>query len=257
MTRYLAFAALAMVVAGPANADTLDVAAEKYRPSMVEYIDHAFDGAKILRERVAAHDLAGAKQAWIAARTGWESAEVFTSGFVPDLDSKIDAWPNAQTGFHAIEAKLFGAGSTDVGDETDLLVYYLADLDIKIHDVRLNAQGLFNGVARLAYEIGSNKADGGESRYSGTSLADMRNNAAGIETAYRLIFADALVAADPALARAAQEQIVTLRTQLDVPDLTKIDPTKLRAASEGLVVTLQNAAPKLGLRAPTLEDLVE
>src|ERR1700733_3070928 len=63
MTRYLAFAALAMVVAAPADADTLDAAAEKYRPSMIEYIDQAFDDAKILREGVAAHDLAGAKRA--------------------------------------------------------------------------------------------------------------------------------------------------------------------------------------------------
>ena len=39
-----------------------------------------------------------------------ERSEVFTSGFVPELDSQIDAWPDATTGFHAIEAKLFGAG---------------------------------------------------------------------------------------------------------------------------------------------------
>jgi hypothetical protein len=38
-------------------------------------------------------------------------SEVFTSGFVPELDSQIDAVPDATTGFHAIEAKLFGANA--------------------------------------------------------------------------------------------------------------------------------------------------
>jgi hypothetical protein len=28
---------------------------------------------------------------------------VFTSGFVPELDQQIDAWPNASHGFHAID----------------------------------------------------------------------------------------------------------------------------------------------------------
>ncbi len=56
---------------------------------------------------------------------------------------------------------------------------HLADLDVKVHYTPFNAQGLLNGTARLAYEVGENKADGGESRFSGTSLDDMRNNVVG------------------------------------------------------------------------------
>ena len=107
---------------------------------------------------------------------GWEKAEVFISGFVSDLDEDIDAWPNALNGFHAIEARLFGANAADVIGATDQLIYHLTDLDIKIRQIPLNSQGLLNGAARLAYEVGESKADGGESRYSGTSLDDMRNN---------------------------------------------------------------------------------
>jgi iron uptake system component EfeO len=240
-----------------ARANALDDAAERYRPFMVADIDQALAGARTLHERVVAKDLAGAQRAWIGARVGWERAEVFTAGFVSELDEMIDAWPNALTGFHAVEAKLFGAKNVDVGDETSALVYHLADLDVKIHYAPLNAQGLLNGTARLAYEVGENKADGGESRYSGTSLDDMRNNVFGIALAYKTIFAPALHDADPKLADEAQTTIDALTALVAAPDLKSLDPDRLRAKSEELVLALQSAAPKIGLAAPTLEDLTQ
>jgi iron uptake system component EfeO len=249
---------LATALAAPARAaNPLDGAAERYRPFMVADIDQALAGARTLHQRVAAKDLKGAQKAWIDARVGWERAEVFTNGFVSELDELIDAWPNARTGFHAIEAKLFGAGDVDVGDETNALVYHLADLDVKVHYTPLNAQNLLNGTARLAYEVGENKADGGESRFSGTSLNDMRNNVIGIALAYKTIFQAALQAADPKLAASTQGTIEQLTALVSVPDLKSLDPETLRNKSEDLVIALQNAAPKLGLIAPTLEDLTQ
>ena len=179
-----------------AQAEPLAEAAEHYRPIMVEQIDQSLAGARLLRERIAAGDVDGAKTAWIEARIGWERAEVFTSGFVPDLDREIDAWPNALLGFHAIEAKLFGAKRTDVQPETDALIFHLEDLDVKVHHLQLQPQRLLNGIARLTYEIGESKADGGESSFSGTSLKDMRNNVDGIELAYRTIFAGVVDSAE-------------------------------------------------------------
>src|SRR5580700_12248931 len=124
---------LALAVdARAAEAATLDAAAERYRPYAIEGIGSALAGARDLRERAAAKDLAGAKRAWLSARAGWERSEVFTAGFVPELDAKIDAWPNADSGFHAIEAKLFGAGKTDVGSDTDALVEHLNSLHDKL-----------------------------------------------------------------------------------------------------------------------------
>jgi iron uptake system component EfeO len=248
---------LAVLVSPAADAEVLGDAAERYRPYMIDEIDQALAGARTLRDRIAAKDIDGAKQAWIAARIGWERAEVFTSGFVAELDEVIDAWPNALTGFHAIEVKLFGANAWDVADETSALIYHLTDLSLKIRYTPLNAQGLLNGTARLAYEVGESKADGGESRYSGTSLDDMRNNLAGIELAYHVIFAAAIEAADPKLAQAMQATIDELATLLAVDGLKRLEPAKLRAKSEELVVLLQTAAPKIGLNAPTLEDLVQ
>jgi len=224
---------------------------------MTEQIDQSLAGARLLRERIAVGDLEGAKTAWVDARIGWERAEVFTSGFVPDLDREIDAWPNALLGFHAIEAKLFGAQRTDVQPETDALVFHLEDLDVKVRHLQLLPQRLLNGLARLAYEIGESKVAGGESNFSGTSLNDMRNNVDGIDLAYRTIFAGAVDAGAPELAATIRQQIERLKALVAVPDLKSLQSEKLRAASEELIVMLQTAAPKVGLRAPSLEEIAE
>ncbi|KJC56714.1 hypothetical protein UP10_32700 [Bradyrhizobium sp. LTSPM299] len=238
---------------GRASATPLDDAAERYRPYMIAGIGSALAGIKDLREHVSAKDLTGAKKAWLAARAGWERSEVFTAGFVPELDRLIDAWPNADSGFHAIEAKLFGAGRTDVEGDTDMLIKHLGELHRKLPTIPLTPQGLLDGIARLAYEVGESKADGGESRISGTSLGDMRNNVVGIDFAYRTIFADALKVTDARLAKQVTERIEQLKTIVAAPDLPHVDVRALRRASEELVVALQAASVKLGLERPTLE----
>ncbi len=242
-----------VVCARTAEAGALDEAAERYRSYAVEGIGSALAGARDLRERVAAKDLAGARKAWLSARAGWERSEVFTAGFVPELDAQIDAWPNADSGFHAIEAKLFGAGRTDVEADADALVKHLDELHTRLRDMALPPQGLLDGTVRLAYEIGESKADGGESRISGTSLDDMRNNVAGVEFAYRTIFADSLNSVDSSLADSIARRIEQLKTIVAARDLPHVDVRALRRTSEELVVSLQAAAVKLGLRRPTLE----
>jgi iron uptake system component EfeO len=249
----LALVLALLACARMANAATLDEGAERYRSYAIEGIGSALAGARDLRERVAAKDLAGAKKAWLSARAGWERSEVFTAGFVPELDAAIDAWPNADSGFHAIEARLFGAGQIDVADDSEALVKNLEELHRKLRDMKLAPQGLLDGTVRLAYEVGESKADGGESRISGTSLDDMRNNVAGIEFAYRMIFADALKGADANLAGSVVTRIEQLKTIVAASDLPHIDVRKLRRVSEELVVSLQAASVKLGLRRPTLE----
>src|ERR1700721_776611 len=134
-----------------ADAAALDDAAERYRPFAIEGIGSALAGARDLRERAAAKDLTGARKAWLSARAGWERSEVFTAGFVPELDALIDAWPNADSGFHAIEKNLFGSNRTDVAGETDALVDHLHHLPIKLRDMPLTRQGLLDGTVRLAY----------------------------------------------------------------------------------------------------------
>jgi iron uptake system component EfeO len=245
---------VAIALAANASAAPLEASAEGYRRYLIEDIGEALNGARTLRERLVAADLDGAKRAWIEARIGWERSEVFTGGFVPELDQQIDAWPNASHGFHGIEVKLFGANRTDVGDELDALIAHLADLHAQIENIPLAPQRLLNGVARLAFEVGGNKADGGESRLSGTSLNDMQSNVEGIELAYRVIFSDAIEASDPRLADAARAAIERIKATVRISDLRSLDAEKLRADSEELVALLQTAAPKIGLSKPTLEE---
>jgi len=238
-----------------AEAAVPDDVVERYRPYLTEGIDQALAGARDLQSKIAAHDLAGARRAWLAARAGWERSEVFTAGFVPELDSEIDAWPNATSGFHAIEANLFGAGTTDDAGEADALVKHLSDLHDRLRSIPLTSQGLMDGAVRLAYEVGESKSDGGESRISGTSLEDMRNNVAGIEFVHRTLFAGSLNATDRELAGAIDGKIDELKLLVSVADLRRVDTPKLRRTSEELVVALQDAASRLGLRKSTLEQV--
>lgn len=238
-------------------APALDTAAERYRPELTAAVDQCLTGARTMRERIVAKDLEGAKRAWIESRVGWERSEVFTSGFTSELDAAIDAWPSAIAGFHFIEARLFGARQMDVLTATDALIFHLTDLQLKIRDTRLTGQGMLEGTAKLAYEIGESKADGGESRFSGTSLDDMRNNAHGIDAAYHLVFASELAARDPSLAAAMSAKIKQLRSQLEAGNLAQIDTDQIRTTSEDLVLALQRAAPVLGLDKPSLADLAQ
>jgi iron uptake system EfeUOB component EfeO/EfeM len=226
---------------------------EPYRSQLIADIDRSVASVQKLRASVASSDLAAAKQAWIEARVGWERSEVFTSGFAPELDRDIDAWPNGATGFHAIEAKLFGADRTDVAGEVDALLHSLSDMAMTAHNTTLTSQGLLDGLTRLAYEVGESKVDGGESRISGTSIDDMRNNVDGIELAYGTIFASAVEDRDRNLNATIQHLIDELKTMLAQRDLRQLEQERLRVLSEELVVTLQKAAPVLALAPPALE----
>jgi iron uptake system EfeUOB component EfeO/EfeM len=250
----------AIVGLGPVGAkvDTaptasFDAAIETYRLQLVADVDRSVASVERLRDSVASGDLAAAKQAWIEARVGWERAEVFTSGFAPELDRDIDAWPNGPTGFHAIEAALFGAGNTNVASQVDALLRDLMAMAGRARQTRLTPQGLLDGISRLAFEIGESKLDGGESRVSGTSLDDIRHNLEGIEQAYNTIFATAIESRDPNLCATAQREIDELKTMLTQSDLRQIDQDRLRVVSEDLVVALQTAAPEIALARPTLE----
>jgi iron uptake system component EfeO len=251
----LSIAALGAALVGttPGRAATLDDGTEQYRSHLITDVDRTLKSARTLATTAAAGDLAGAKRAWLEARVGWERSEVFTTGFVPELDRDIDAWPNGVIGFHAIEVKLFGANRTDFENEANGLVHNLSELSARVRDTPLAPQGLLDGIVRLAYEVGESKVDGGESRVSGTSLNDMRNNVDGIELAWRTIFAPMAETRDRQVDTGMRRSIEELKAMVDVGELRHVDPDRLRVATEELVLKLQNAAPLLDLKKPTLE----
>ena len=190
----------------PARRDNLSEAGRAL-PALYDRRHRPFAGrARVCCVSASLPGLRGAQKAWIDARVGWERAEVFTSGFVPDLDREIDGWPNALRAFMRSRHVCSAPNGPTSEPETDALILHLADLDVKIHHLTLTPQGLLNGTARLAYEVGESKADGGESAFSGTSLNDMRNNVDGIEHAYETIFAASLEAAIPSLRPATAQK---------------------------------------------------
>jgi iron uptake system EfeUOB component EfeO/EfeM len=253
--RWFSLAAVAIAaVPTHAKAGPLDQALVQFEPHLVDWIDESLEQAKILRDRIAAQDLPGAQHAWLAARRGWESAEVITDEAFPDLDSAIDGWPDAQAGFHAIEARLFGAHQMDVLPLADELVKNLTDFDARLRNAKLTPQNLLNGTTKLAFEVGESKADGGESQFSGNSIVEIGYNIAGIKAAYETVFAASLDTDAPNTAKETLAAIARLEQTVNVADVKTLDQDQLRQRSEELTLALRMAAPAIGLGDPNLEN---
>lgn len=247
MKRTLALVLLSIAV--PASAASLD----SFRPYAAGLVDRLVQGAEQLQEAVQKGDLEPAQTAWINARYGWERGETFYAVYFPKLDTKIDSWPDAKQGFHALEVALFKTENLDkAGDLTGALVKAIHTLQDKFADTELTKQGLMNGMAGLAFEIGSAKANGGESPFSETSLKDMQNNMISIETTYYLVFAPELSKKKPKLHKAVVNQLVKLTGALRGDDVDDINPTRVMRLSETLANQFVRAADALGLEQPVI-----
>lgn len=249
-------AASLLALSGPANADTLAKGAADYKPYAVEHIGKALKSAKELQAAIKAGDVKAAQSAWIKSRKGWEAVEPITAEFFPKLDEAIDAWPDSKQGYHAIEAALFSGKLKEIAASTDKLVADLAEFDKQLSaaSFAFEPQGLLNGAAKLAYEVGENKSKGGESPYAGTSIIDMHENVEGIEAVYELAFDATLKASDAKLAGDIHNKIEELEDLVEAKDLKSLNQPALKKAGEELAVLLQNAGPKLGLKKPSLEE---
>jgi iron uptake system component EfeO len=230
----------------------LEAAAAAFKPYFLERISHCIAIVKLMRERVAARDLPGAQQSWLAARGSWEESEVITNEFFPDLDRRIDAWPDAEQGFHAIEAKLFGAHDVQVLQATEELIDNLTEFERRLRATTLTAQGLLNGSAKLIYEIGENKAQGGESPFSGNSLAEMRVNVASVAATYERTFAPLMKKRNVSLAKAFSREMAVMQALVGARTLQELDQERLRDASESLANDLAMVGKEAGLERPNL-----
>ena len=251
MRRALLIAALIGFGGAPALAAGPD--AEAFRPYAAGLIDRLVIGTERFAATIEAGDLEAAKAAWIAARVGWERGETFLGEYFPVADEAIDDWPDAESGFHAVEPILFKGG--DVQGARALTGKLLADvrtLEAAFAGQAFDAQGLANGLAGIAFEIGDAKADGGESPFAGTSLSDMQDNLIGIEALYSLTFAPAVAEADGDLHRRIVTSTVELGEALAAPSIEVLERSLVMALSERLAGDLQDAALALGLERPIL-----
>jgi iron uptake system component EfeO len=230
----------------------LDSAAMSFKPYVLEQIDASLAATKAMRDCIAAGDLAGAQKAWLAARDGWERSEIIAAELFPDLDRAIDAWPDARKGFHAIEARLFGAHNVDALGAAEELVGNLADFERQLRATTLHAQALLNGSTRLLYEVGEDKAGGGESPFSGNSLQEIVSNAAAITATYEIVFAQSVRRKNVPLATLMAGDLARLRQLVGVPSLKQLDAAQLRDLTETLTSSFIAAGQDLGLKAPEL-----
>ena len=232
----------------------LEEAAGAFRSYVLEQVGQSLAAVRTLRDRIAMRDLEGAQRAWLAARAGWESSEVVTAEYFPDLDRAIDGWPDTDRGFHAIEARLFGAHSTDALPAADELLGNLTEFQRQLQGTTLTPQHLLNGVTRLTYEIGEDKAGGGESPFSGNSLAEIGNNVAAIAAVYHRVLAPAARVKDAKLSVRVAAEVERLRVLAAAPSLRELDQTALRELSETLTDDLAGLGEELGLEKPSLEN---
>jgi iron uptake system component EfeO len=231
---------------------SLEAAAANFKPYVLGQIDECLAAVRTLRERIAAADLAGAQRAWLAARGGWESSEVVTAEYFPDLDQAIDAWPDSQRGFHAIESRLFGAHSTDALPAADELVANVTELRRRLRTTTLTAQHLLNGAARLTYEIGENKSGGGESPFSGNSLAEIGDNVAAITAVHSRVLAPVGKEKQSRHGTPVAAELERLRALVAARSLADLDQTALRELSEALASDLIARGRQIGLNEPPL-----
>src|SRR4029079_5565133 len=247
-------AAAFLALAGTAQAQSLGDGIKAFKPFVVEHAGKALAGAKELQSAVKAGDAKAAQAAWIKSRRGWEAIETVTAEVFPDFDRKVDPWPDAKQGYHAIEAALFAGKLNEVGTATDLLVANIGAFEKKVAKARFRSQALLNGVSKLAYEIGESKSKGGASPSVATSHIDMQENVEGLEACWKLVFESVLKKRDVKLANLIHDKIETLEKLVAVDDIKTLDQHAVHVGGEELAALMQEAAPKLRLKTAKLED---
>jgi iron uptake system EfeUOB component EfeO/EfeM len=252
--RSVAAAAVLLAWSGGAQAQSLGDGAKAFKPFVVEHAGKALSGAKDLRAAIKAGDVKAAQAAWIKSRRGWEAIETVTAEVFPEFDKKVDPWPDAKQGYHAVEAALFAGKVNEVGAAIDRLVADIAAFEKKIGKTHFRPQALLNGVSKLAYEIGESKSKGGESPYAATSHIDMQENIEGLEACWKLVFEPTLKKRDAKLADLIHEKIEALEKLVAVDDIKKLDQRAVHVAGEELAALMQQAAPKLRLRTTKIEE---
>lgn len=239
------FALPAAATAAPAIDTT------NYQRVVATDLNQASAGIDELVRRLEANDVIGAKQAWIDARRGWTRSAAALHAQFPDELAAMDSWPEATTGFHAIEADLFGRNDAAAAlPEAYRLQAAAGVIESGLATTPLEASRLLAGAAGLATEMAGRKSSGEESRISGTTIYDLQHNYDGIRTLYGAVFKAPLALADPALAQAIASQIAVLGRVLMHDNFPAVDRTALQTESSRLAGLFVQAAGPLGLAPP-------
>jgi iron uptake system EfeUOB component EfeO/EfeM len=232
----------------------LDQTAANYKQQVTPDVDGTIVGIEQLLAALQTQDVAAAHQAWIDARAHWERGEVFTDTLFPDLERRIDGWPDAGKGFHGIETKLFGSTGELPVAETQELLDNLRTFRNLFGNQEFSGHMVMVGLVLAAHEIGESDAKGGESAVSGASLKDLQQIFDGMVLAWNTVFADYVMKSVPHLAKDTAAQIDTIRGLLSVQTLDQIDPGVLTQQSNTLAELFTAIALHIGWRRPVYTE---
>jgi iron uptake system component EfeO len=238
---------------GPAQAD--DPCGQALRPYASTLADRVVLGAEALAKRIEAGDLEGARQAWVEARVGWQRAEPFLTSYFPEDVAEIDAWPEADAGFHALERILFiDRDLAAAGDLARNLVVDAVALRRRLEATALEAPGLMAGLVMATADLGRAKAAGGESPLAGTSVEDVRNHLEGIEAVYALSSAAFTRRRQPALHVRIMLGLIALATSLRASSIAEVEGAAMLVQSERLRDAMQEMATLIELEGTDLQE---
>ena len=253
--------AIGIVVTNPMAAfaendsSAFDAATQAYRKVAASEIDAVIASAQRMEAAMQQGDLAAARKYWIESHAGWERLEVITVDLFPSEQDGIDGWPRAKTGYHAVEAWLFGPTTLVPKWAVDDLLDQLDRFRRLFPQAELNGYFLLAGAATTAYTIGSDEADGSESVVSGTSLDDMRHTLEGIQYVWKTVFASALAAKNKELADDIFTQLAGVAAIMDVPSMKLLDQSLLRQEAYALAEKFAEAAVAFGWIKPNYQDI--
>ncbi len=220
-------------------------------------IEAMIAGVQKMAAAVQQRDLKGTRQAWLDTHAIWMRCEAFTADLYPGLEKKLDVWPDAKTGFHAIEATLF-AQSPQI--DIRLIQGMLDDLGTYqrvLHDSKFTGYYLIASASTWAFEMGDQRTDGGPSTVSGNTLVDFRNGLDGVDRIWRFVFADAVRAKKHFLAEEIDSEIAAIHGLLQVDALQQIPEGVFEREATRLASLLADASVTLGWRAPDYTDIGE
>ena len=237
------------------DSSAFDAATQAYRQVLNGEIDATIAAAQRMEAAMAAGDLASSRKYWIESHASWERLEVITVDLFPDQQDGIDGWPKAKTGYHAIEAWLFGPTTLVPKWAVDDLLDQLDRFRRLFATAELNGYFLIASAATMTYAIGSDEADGSESAVSGTSLDDMRHNIEALQYLWKTVFADALAQKHKVLADDIFTRMAGLYAIVDIKDMKDLDTPLLQQEAYALAGKLAEAAVAFGWVAPMYKDI--
>lgn len=161
----------------------------EYRVYLALQSGQAVKAAQQLQAAIAAGDVQGARQAWLAARLPYRRIEPLAYRF-SDLENSID--PRAAylagrendpafTGYHRIEYGLFDQNSTQgLGPVADQLVADLQTLKARLSQASLDPALLMALPADMAVQLAQSHIPAGDNLYAQSDLAEFEASLAGI-----------------------------------------------------------------------------